>query len=52
MPPLHKKLSTMKQFVKVVAPNSEPFEYLNGFFPKISDAKMDIFIRPQIKELM
>ena len=40
----------MKQFVKVLDQNSEAFEYLKGFFPKLSEAKVKagIFALPQI----
>lgn len=44
----------MKQFVKALNPNSEAFEYLKGFFPKLSEAKVKagIFVGPQIKQIM
>lgn len=54
MPPLHIKLGLMKQFVKALDENSEAFEYLKGFFPKLSEAKIKsgIFVGPQIKKIM
>lgn len=54
MPPLHIKLGLMKQFVKALDPNSAAFEYLKGFFPKLSEAKVKagIFVGPQIKQIM
>lgn len=54
MPPLHIKLGLMKQFVKALDHNSEAFEYLKRFFPKLSEAKVKagIFVGPQIKQIM
>ncbi|XP_044586080.1 uncharacterized protein LOC123266115 [Cotesia glomerata] len=54
MPPLHIKLGIMKQFVKALDPSSKAFEYLRGFFPKLSEAKVKggIFVGPQIKQIM
>ena len=51
MPPLHIILGLMKQFVKARDQNSEAFEYLKGFFPKLSEAKVKagIFVGPHIK---
>ena len=51
MPPLHIKLGLMKLFVKALDQNSEAFEYLKGFFTKLSEAKIKagIFVGPQIK---
>ena len=54
MPPLHIKLGLTKQFVKALDQNSEVFESLKGFFPKLSEAKKvkaGIFVGPQIKIL-
>jgi hypothetical protein len=54
MPPLHIKLGLMKQFVKALDQNSEAFQYLKNFFPKLSEAKVKagIFVGPQIKKIM
>ena len=52
MPPLHTKLCLIKQFVKALDQNSEAFEYLKGYLPKLSEAKVEvgIFVEPQIKK--
>ena len=54
LPPLHMKLGLMKNFVKAMDRDGQGFLYLQGKFPRISDAKMKdgIFIGPQIRELM
>lgn len=54
MPPLHIKLGLMKQFVKALRQDSEAFQYLKTFFPKLSEAKIKagIFVGPQIKKIM
>jgi hypothetical protein len=53
LPPLHIKLG-LKNFVKAMDRDGQGFRYLQGKFPRISDAKMKegIFIGPQIGELM
>lgn len=54
MPPLHIKLGLIKQFVKALRQDSEAFQYLKIFFPKLSEAKIKagIFVGPQIKKIM
>lgn len=54
MPPLHIKLGLMKQLVKALPQDSEAFQYLKSFFPKLSEAKIKagIFVGPQIKKIM
>ena len=54
MPPLHIKLSLIKQFVKAVNMNSEAFKYLQNFFPKLSEAKIKAgaFIGLQIRKIL
>jgi len=54
LPPLHKKLGLMKNFVKVMDKTGCGFEYLRNKFSNVSDAKIEegIFIGPQIRELM
>ena len=44
----------MKQFVKTLDRNSEAFEYLKEFFPKLYEAKIKagIFIGPQITKII
>lgn len=44
----------MKQFVKALRQDSEAFQYLKYFFPKLSEAKIKagIFVGPQIKKIM
>ena len=51
MPPLHIKLGLIKQFVRSVDKNSDAFQYLQNFFPKISEAKIKagVSIGPKIK---
>lgn len=48
------KLSLLKQFLKVLNPNSDTLEYLKGLFSKLFHAKIVtfIFIGLQIKHLM
>ena len=54
LPPLHRKLGLMKNFVKGMDKTGHGFEYLRNKFTNVSDAKIKegIFIGPQIKELM
>jgi hypothetical protein len=56
LPPLHVKLSLMKQFVKGMDKTGHGFEWVRNKFPNVSDAKIKagIFtsIGPQISELM
>ena len=54
MPPLHIKLGLMKQFVTALDKESVAFKYLQGFFPKLSEAKVKagVFVGPQIKRIM
>jgi len=54
LPPLHIKLSLMKNFVKGMDKTGCGFEYVRNKFPNVSDAniKEGIFIGPQIRELM
>ena len=53
MPPLHIKLGLMKQFVKKLDQTSDAFEYLRTFFPKLSEAKVEvgIFVGSQIRKI-
>ena len=52
MPPL--KLDLIKQFVKSSNKNSNAFQYLQNFFPKVSVAKIKagVFIGAQIKKFL
>ena len=54
MPSLHIKLGLIKQFVKALDRNSEPFKYLQNFFSKFFEAKIkaDVFIGPQIRKIL
>jgi hypothetical protein len=54
LPPLHKKLGLMKNFVKGMNKTGRGFEYVRNKFPNVSDAKIKAgtFIGPQIRELM
>ena len=54
LPPLHIKLSLMKNFVKGMDKTGCGFEYVRNKFPNVSDAniKEGIFIGPQIRQLM
>jgi hypothetical protein len=54
LPPLHIKLGLMKSFVKAMDQDGQGFLYLQGKFPRISNAKIKegIFIGPKIRELM
>ena len=44
----------MKQFVTALDKESVAFKYLQGFFPKLSEAKVKagVFVGPQIKRIM
>ena len=54
MPTLHIKLGLMKQFVTALNKESAAFNYLQGFFPRLSEAKVKagVFVGPQIKKIM
>ena len=54
LPPLHIKLSLMKNVLKGMAKTGRGFQYLRNKFPNVSDAKIKdgIFIGPEIRELM
>jgi hypothetical protein len=54
LPPLHIKLGSIKNFVKVMNKHGKGFEYLRENFPKLSDAKLKegVFIEPQIREII
>lgn len=54
LPPLHIKLGLIKQFVKAMDKNNEPFIYLTTLFPKLSSSKINegIFVGPQIRQLL
>jgi len=54
LPPLHIKLSLMKNSVEGVDKTGRGFKYVRNKFPKVSDAKIKegIFIGPHIRELM
>ena len=54
MPPLHIKLSLIKQFVTARDKKSAVFKYLQDLFPKLSEAKVKagIFIGVQIKKII
>lgn len=51
MPPLHIKLGLMKQFVKALPANSEPFKFLKNMFPRLTEGKITagVFTGPQIR---
>ena len=53
-PPLHIKLSLMKQFVNALSTKSDCFKYLCNAFPGITIEKLKagIFDGPQIRKLM
>ena len=50
-PPFHIKLGLIKQFIKSLDKNSDASQYLQNFFPEISEAKKKagVFVGPQIK---
>jgi hypothetical protein len=52
-PPLHIKLSLMKNFVKAIDQNGPAFKYLGEKFSRLSEAKIKegVFVGPQIREL-
>ncbi|XP_049304280.1 uncharacterized protein LOC125776438 [Bactrocera dorsalis] len=54
LPPLHIKLGLIKNFVKALDKEGKAFNYLQNFFPNISQAKIKegIFVGPQIKKLI
>jgi hypothetical protein len=54
MPPLHIKLGLMKQFVTALDKEKAAFKFLQGFFPKLSEAKVKagVFVGPQIKKIL
>jgi hypothetical protein len=54
LPPLHIKLGLLKQFVKVLDPNSAALHHIRKMFPRLSDAKVkgDIFTGPQIRVML
>ena len=54
MPLLHIKLGLIKQFVKALDRNSEAFKYLQNFFLKLSEAKINagVFIGAQIIKIL
>ena len=54
LPPLHKKLGLMKNFVKALDKDGQSFRFLHTKFLYVSDAKLraGVFGGPQIRELM
>ena len=54
MPPLHIKLSLIKQFVKQLDTEGEAFKYIQQLFPKLSKAKIKagVFVGPEVKRLI
>ncbi|GBM12446.1 hypothetical protein AVEN_55284-1 [Araneus ventricosus] len=52
LPPLHKKLGLMKQFIKSLPKDVECFRYMCSKFPKLSEAKMkeEVFTGPDIRK--
>ena len=55
LPPLHIKLSEMKNFVKAIDQDGDGFKFLKGLFgTDKSDAKLKIgiFVGPEIRKLM
>ena len=54
LPHLLIKSGLFKQFVKSFRKDSAAFEFLNKFFPKMSDAKIKegVFVGPQIRKLI
>ena len=53
LPPLHIKLSLMKQFVKALDKEGKCFAYLVGRFPALSSAKLKgVFDGPQIRKML
>ena len=53
-PPLHIKLSLMKNFMKALDKNGATIQHLSTVFPSLIAAKlkMDIFVRLQIREVL
>ena len=53
-PPLHIKLSLIKQFVKKLNPEGDAFKHIQQLFPKLSEAevKAGVFVGPQVKKLI
>ncbi|KAI6653849.1 hypothetical protein LOD99_3351 [Oopsacas minuta] len=54
LPPLHKKLGLMKQFIKALDKDRYCFKYIRNYFPEISEEKKKagIFEGPQIRKLL
>ena len=54
LPPLHIKLSLMKNFVKAMDKTRLAFQYIRDKFSRISEAKVKegVFVGPQIRELL
>ncbi|GBL69401.1 hypothetical protein AVEN_35913-1, partial [Araneus ventricosus] len=54
LPPLHIKLSLMKQFVKALPKEGECFKYLCDQFPGLPEAKLKegVFVGPDIRKMM
>lgn len=54
LPPLHIKLGLIKNFVRKLKPDGRGFSYLQGKFPRLSDAKLKegVFVGPQIRKLI
>ena len=54
MPPLHIKLSLIKQFVKQLDTEGEAFKYIQQLFPTLSKAKIKagVFVGPEVKRLI
>ena len=50
--PLHIKLGLAKQFVKALKPTSRAFRHIRHMFPSISEAKLKLFVGPQIKRML
>lgn len=52
--PLHIELGLMKNFVKALGPDSAAIQYLQAYFPKLSEGKVKegIFVGPQICKLL
>lgn len=49
MSPLHVNLGVMKLYVPALNKESAAFRYFQDFFPKLSKAKVNVFVRPQTR---
>ena len=55
LPPLHIKLRLLKNFVKVLSPEGEAFQYLKEKFGAVltgAKIRAGVFIGPQIREVV